>query len=139
MNSTITELMGAFLSPDVAEQILQGADGPFGFSGATDTQCHPGRWRLDAYARFRFMTGSADARWCTAFGLDVHAPEAGMFAFVLPMSDLTVTTNWVDASAMRGTGSNAVSGQGVFVPDERVVSMAQPPRLDRPTFLLHLS
>jgi alkylation response protein AidB-like acyl-CoA dehydrogenase len=80
------------------------------------------------------MTGSADARWCTAFGLDADAPEAGMFAFVVPMSDLTISSNWVDASAMRGTGSNAVTGEGVFVPDERVVSMAQRPRLDRPTF-----
>ena len=35
-----------------------------------------------------------------------------MYAFVLPMSDLTVSDNWVGASAMRGTGSNAVFGTG---------------------------
>jgi alkylation response protein AidB-like acyl-CoA dehydrogenase len=135
MNSTITELMGAFLPPDITEQVLAGADGPFGLSGAAtdmDAARVDGGWRVDA--RFRFMTGSADARWCTAFGLDGSAPEAGMFAFVMPMSDLSVTDNWIDASAMRGTGSNAVVGKGVFVPDERVVSLALPPRIDRPLF-----
>jgi alkylation response protein AidB-like acyl-CoA dehydrogenase len=135
MNSTITQLMGAFVAPDVAEQVLKGADGPFGFSGAPtdiDAVRVDGGWTVDA--RFRFMTGSADARWCTAFGLDAQAPEAGMYAFILPMTDLTVTTNWVEASAMRGTGSNAVTGDHVFVPDERVVSLVQPPQLDRPTF-----
>ena len=39
---------------------------------------------------------------------------------------------------MRGTGSNAVRGDGVFVPDERVVSLAQPPRIDRPLFRVPL-
>jgi hypothetical protein len=29
MNSTITELMGGFLAPDIAEQVLAGADRPF--------------------------------------------------------------------------------------------------------------
>jgi alkylation response protein AidB-like acyl-CoA dehydrogenase len=135
MNSTTTELMGGFLAPDVAEQVLAGADGPFGLSGSPtdiDAARVEGGWRVNA--RFRFMTGSADARWCTAVGLDAQAPDAGMFAFVMPMSDLSVTDNWADASAMRGTGSNAVTGQGVFVPDERVVSLARPPRIDRPLF-----
>jgi alkylation response protein AidB-like acyl-CoA dehydrogenase len=135
MNSTITELMGAYLAPEIAERVLAGADGPFGLSGAPtdlDAARAEGGWRIDA--RFRFMTGSADARWCTGLGLDGNAPEAGMYAFVLPMSDLTVTDNWVEASAMRRTGSNAVIGQDVFVPDERVVSLAQPPGIDRPLF-----
>ena len=116
-------------------RVLTGADGPFGVSGAPtdlDAVRTDGGWRIDA--RFRFMTGSADARWCTGLGLDGNAPEAGMYAFVMPMSDLTVTDNWVEASAMRGTGSNAVVGQGVFVPDERVVSLTQSPRIDRPLF-----
>ena len=132
MNSTMTEVMGAFLRR-MSLQVLAGADAPFGFSGAAtdiDATRVDGGWLVDA--RFRFLTGSADARWCTAFGMDAHAPDAGIFAFVLPMHELTVTSNWVDASAIRGTGSNAVTGHGVFVPDERVVSMAQPPPV-RPT------
>jgi alkylation response protein AidB-like acyl-CoA dehydrogenase len=135
MNSTTTEFLGGFLPAEVAKEVLAGADGPFGLSGApTDMEATrvDGGWRVDA--RFRFMTGSADARWCTSFGLDPDAPEAGMYAFVLPMSDLTVSDNWVEASAMRGTGSNAVGGQGVFVPSERVVSLTGPPRIDRPLF-----
>jgi hypothetical protein len=46
----------------------------------------------------------------------------------LPMRDLTVSDNWVGASATRGTGSNAVLGQGVFVPPEPVVALGRPPR-----------
>ena len=57
-----------------------------------------------------------------------------MYQFILPMRDLTVSDNWVGASAMRGTGSNAVFGQGVLVPPERVVLVGQPPRIDRPLF-----
>jgi alkylation response protein AidB-like acyl-CoA dehydrogenase len=138
MNSTMTELMGAFLAEGVAQEVLCGADGPFGFSGAStdmDAVRVDGGWQVNA--RFRFMTGSTDSRWCTAFGMDANAPDAGVYAFIMPMSDLSVTDTWIDASAMRGTGSNAVTGRGVFVPDERVVSLAQPPRIDRPLF--HLS
>ena len=61
-----------------------------------------GGWQVDA--RFRFMTGAADARWCTANGLDLDAPEAGMYAFVLPMGDLTVSDNWVGRLGDEGHG-----------------------------------
>jgi alkylation response protein AidB-like acyl-CoA dehydrogenase len=135
MNSITTQLMGARLRPDVAAQVLSGADGPFGSCGSvadmTARRVESG-WTIDA--SFRFMTGSADARWCTALGTDANAPQAGLFFFVMPMSDLHVGTDWVQATAMRGTGSSAVTGAGVFVPDERVIPIAQPPRLDRPLF-----
>jgi alkylation response protein AidB-like acyl-CoA dehydrogenase len=135
MNSTTTEFLGGYLAPEVAEEVLAGADGPFGVAGAVtdmDATRVDGGWRVDA--RVRFMTGAADARWCTASWLDPSAPEAGLYNFVLPMRELTVSDNWVGASAMRGTGSNAVFGQGVFVPPERVVTLPQPPRIDRPLF-----
>ena len=135
MNSTFTEFMGAFLAPDVAAQVLAGADGPFGVSN-TPNQIQvtrvDGGWHVDG--RFPFMTGADDARWCTALGLDANAPEAGIYTFVMPMTQLTLTETWVDATAMRGTGSNAVMASKVFVPDERVVSLALGPLIDRPLF-----
>lgn len=137
MNSIPTCLMGAFLDADVAAEVLGGADGPFGSSGSVaDLDAHRvvGGWRVDA--SIRFMTGAADARWCTALGVDADAPETGLFFFVLPLADLRVGSNWMDAAAMRGTGSSSVTGAGVFVPDERVVPFARPPRLDRPLFRL---
>ena len=36
MNSTTTEWLGGFLAPEVAEEVLAGADGPFGLSGFAD-------------------------------------------------------------------------------------------------------
>jgi alkylation response protein AidB-like acyl-CoA dehydrogenase len=66
--------------------------------------------------------------------MDADAPEAGMHAFVPRLSEVTVSGNWVGASAVRGTGSNAVTADGLLVPPERVVSLLQSPRLDRPLF-----
>src|SRR5580765_2382140 len=91
-----------------------------------------GGWTIDG--SLRFVTGSADARWCTALGTDANSPEAGLFFFVIPMSELDIGSNWVAATAMRGTGSSAVTGTGVFVPDERVIPFAQTPRVDRPLY-----
>ena len=135
MNSIPAGLMGAFLDPETAAEVLAGADGPFGSSGSVaDITAHrvEGGWTVDA--AIRFMTGAADARWCTALGVDADAPEAGLFFFVMPLSDLRVGSNWMDAAAMRGTGSSAVAGTGVLVPDRRVVPFTRPPRLDRPLF-----
>jgi alkylation response protein AidB-like acyl-CoA dehydrogenase len=105
MNSTFTEFMGAFLAPDVAAQELTGADGPFRVSNAPN-QLHvtrvDGGWQVDG--RFPFMTGAADALWCTALGLDANATEAGIYAFVMPMTRLTLTETWVDARPCAAPG-----------------------------------
>jgi alkylation response protein AidB-like acyl-CoA dehydrogenase len=135
INSITTELMGAYLPADIAADVLADADGPFGSSGSVADMTAvrvEGGWAIDA--SLRFMTGSADARWCTALGVDASSPQSGLFFFVIPMSELEVGTNWVTATAMRGTGSSAVTGTGVFVPDERVIPFSRPPRLDRPLF-----
>lgn len=43
MKSTTTEWLGGFLAPEVTEEVLSGADGPFGFKRFRDGhERHPG-------------------------------------------------------------------------------------------------
>jgi alkylation response protein AidB-like acyl-CoA dehydrogenase len=59
-----------------------------------------------------------------------NVPELG-FAFI-PMSQLTIEDTWF-AAGMKGTGSNTIVAQEVFVPDHRILPAAGLLRDDFPT------
>src|SRR5690606_26796432 len=83
-----------------------------------------------------FMTGAADATWCTVAARVVGAERspdqpADVRFLVVPVDQLEVSDNWSGATGMRGTGSHAVQADGVLVPETRVVRPDQPLIVDR--------
>ncbi|MFN0027108.1 MAG: hypothetical protein ACKV2O_07990 [Acidimicrobiales bacterium] len=139
MNSIVTGVIAAKLSEHARKPVFANVDAPYGFGGAlTYSKGRPvdGGWQLEG--DWRFMTSSADARWCTIYTLGVlRSDRPELLAMVLPMDELEVSDSWLDASSMRGSGSNAVrtpGSPGLFVPAERVVAQAQPPLVDRPLY-----
>ncbi len=134
MNSIVTGLTAAKLSEAARAPVFATLDGPYGFAGALNYSSAArveGGWSIQG--DWRFMTGSSDAGWCTVYTQDPTA-DGRVYAMVLPMDELDITDTWLGASSMRGTGSNAVSGKGIFVPDERVAAMSRRPIIDRPLF-----
>jgi alkylation response protein AidB-like acyl-CoA dehydrogenase len=135
MNSIATGLVAAKVSEQAREPVFAQLDAPYGFGAAltySKAQQVEGGFQIEG--DWRFMTGSLDARWCTVWTLDPRSERPNVLWVVLPMDQLEVTETWLDASNMRGTGSNAVRTPGLFVPAERVVEMKQPPLIDRPLY-----
>jgi alkylation response protein AidB-like acyl-CoA dehydrogenase len=135
MNSIGTGLAAAKLSEQARKPLFAQLDGPYGLAAAltySRAQQVEGGWHIEG--DWRFMTGSSDARWCTVWTLDPRSEQPNVLWMILPMDELEVTDTWLDASSMRGTGSNAVRTPGLFVPSERVVEMKQPPLIDRPLY-----
>lgn len=69
-----------------------------------------------------FVSGAHHARWL----LSPVKLDGAVATVVLPMADCCIIDNW-HALGMRGTGSNDVSADGVFVPDSHIVPMQDPP------------
>ncbi|MEV5681463.1 acyl-CoA dehydrogenase family protein [Streptomyces sp. NPDC052179] len=76
--------------------------------------------------RWGFASGSLHAQWAT-LGIpvvDVFGQQTDQGAALIPMSDLTIEDTWYVAG-MRGTGSNTLVADEVFVPSHRILSVSQ--------------
>ena len=78
--------------------------------------------------RWYSVSGSAHADWVALFFALEPAPgqQPSMGKALLPLSDVTIEKTW-DATGMRGTESETVVADKVFVPDYRVELLAGPP------------
>ena len=145
-NTAATGVAVAWMPEADRNEIFANHDAPFGLgftpADAIATPCDGGYLVKGSWP---FMTGSPDARYCTVavqvLGANGEPPEVPVVRrAVLPMSEMTVEGNWSEASAMRGTGSNAVRTDGVVVPESRVVdTTGSTPLLDRTLYRFPLS
>jgi 3-hydroxy-9,10-secoandrosta-1,3,5(10)-triene-9,17-dione monooxygenase len=74
--------------------------------------------------RWPFNTGCRSAQWDT-LAARLDDPAGGppqMLLTLVPMSELTIEDDWWP-SGLAGTGSNATSASGVFVPEHRVLPL----------------
>jgi 3-hydroxy-9,10-secoandrosta-1,3,5(10)-triene-9,17-dione monooxygenase len=74
--------------------------------------------------RWPFNSGCLDAQWVAEpaiVELEPGQPEVCMF--LMPYSELVIEDDWY-VSGLRGTGSNTVRGQDVYVPEARMLRMA---------------
>lgn len=83
-----------------------------------------GGWRLSG--RWAYISGSLHAQWAV---LGLVVPEGAPAGWELgvalvPMSELTLHDTWRMAG-MRGTGSNTLTCENVFVPDHRMMSFPE--------------
>ncbi|SDC93242.1 acyl-CoA dehydrogenase family protein [Actinokineospora iranica] len=69
--------------------------------------------------RWPFNSGCLDATYAVQPGMIENSDgPAEMAHFVIPYTELTVADDW-HVSGMAGTGSNTVTGENIFVPNER--------------------
>ncbi|GAB3615865.1 acyl-CoA dehydrogenase family protein [Okibacterium endophyticum] len=81
--------------------------------------------------RWYSVSGSAHAGWVSLFLAlpPVDGGMPGMAKALVPLSDVTIEKTW-DAAGMRGTESETVVADRLFVPDHRVDVMTGPPPAD---------
>ena len=139
LNTAATGLAAAWLPEADRREVFEQPDRPCGLSyvatAATLTAAEGGTFLLDG--SWPFMTGCADARWCTVIARLEGLHEEGAVPtrrVVVRAADLEVDLTWDAASGMRGTGSHAIRACHVVVPASRVVDPAVPPLLDRTLF-----
>jgi alkylation response protein AidB-like acyl-CoA dehydrogenase len=92
----------------------------------------PGGWRVSG--KWPWASGCYHAKWTllAADLVDGRSDFPGFGFLLVPMSELTIKDTWFTLG-MRGTGSNTVFGDDVFVPEHRVIDMMKA----QPTLDLH--
>ncbi|MFE5393068.1 acyl-CoA dehydrogenase family protein [Streptomyces sp. NPDC056568] len=124
------------LYPERAQREVWGADpharvcgvlAPNATSKAVDGgQLVSGRWG--------FASGSLHSQWAS-LGIpvvDASGRQVDQGAALIPMEELTLEDTWYVAG-MRGTGSNTLVADEVFVPDHRILSVTRAVQGDYPT------
>ena len=131
----------AFVPESVRNEVFSSTLRPFGFSGAVaagiEVSCLNGGFRLDG--TWPFMTGVLDAEWaCVTV---VMPPEEGangqppdVRRVLMPLEACEVHRSWDNATSLRGTGSHAVTANGVLVPNEATITHRAEPLVDRTAY-----
>ncbi|NEA41152.1 acyl-CoA dehydrogenase family protein [Streptomyces sp. SID11385] len=91
-----------------------------------------GGWRVTG--RWGFASGSLHAQWAN-LGIpltDGSGAQTDQGSALIPLTDLTIDDTWYVAG-MRGTGSNTLVADDVFVPEHRVLSTTRGVVGDYPT------
>ena len=141
LNSVPACLAAAYLPEAARTELFAKSDVHFGFSGIPVGRAivEDGGYRVSGH--WPLVTGCEDAKWCALAGqvMDGDTPRQvngrpDGRVFFIPTAALTITPTWQEAAAMRGTGSNAVSVQDIFVPEALAHTAAKPLLIDRPLF-----
>ncbi|MFF7654885.1 acyl-CoA dehydrogenase family protein [Streptomyces sp. NPDC007983] len=120
-------LVGLFPEAGQAEVYANGPDTRVCSVFAPSATAHrvAGGWTVSG--RWSPASGCAHAQWAMLgfprpdAAEKGHHPDDGDLGFALiPMSELRVEDTWF-TTGMRGTGSNTLSGEHLFVPDHRVL------------------
>lgn len=118
--------VGAFVAallPARAQEEIFGEDPSGGIAGSFDPSTRVERVRggLVVSGRWYYASGSSHASWALLAMMetdDQGAPRAVNFGFA-PMSELSIEDTW-HTSGMRGTASNCLVGNDLFIPSHRL-------------------
>ena len=145
-NSTPACLIAASLPVDERDELFADRDAYFGNSASMLGRAIPvpGGYRLTG--EWPVVTGSLDSKWCALGGLvmddnrprEVNGIPDGRL-FLIRTSDIEISRTWANASAMRGTASNAVRVSNIFVTEALSYSPSKPPVISRPLYRLPFS
>jgi alkylation response protein AidB-like acyl-CoA dehydrogenase len=137
-NSQLGWRVAAQLGETERCEIFRNRDVNFGNGSQNQGRAVPvdGGYRLNG--TWPVVTGVEDSEWCFLVGTLMEAGEPRTLDghpdtrnFLVPTDALEITQTWHRVSAMRGTGSNLVRAQDVFVPWEHTVGADTPFAIDR--------
>ncbi|WP_083749147.1 acyl-CoA dehydrogenase family protein [Pelomonas sp. KK5] len=102
------------------------------FSPSTQVQRVDGG--LKASGKWFWSSGCLHADWAMLGLLETDASGAvkGQYLALMPMSELSIEDTWFTAG-MKGTGSNCVVAQDVFVPEHRLLPLMPAVQSEYPT------
>jgi 3-hydroxy-9,10-secoandrosta-1,3,5(10)-triene-9,17-dione monooxygenase len=114
------------LMPERTQDEIFGADPAARAAGviAPSAQTRRVDGGLVVSGKWFWASGSLHASWGMLGVLehDAKGKTAGQFLAFVPMSELTIEYTWY-ASGMKGTGSNCLVADEVFIPDHRLISL----------------
>jgi alkylation response protein AidB-like acyl-CoA dehydrogenase len=133
-------LFGGFLDPAAAREIFADARSVIAGSGAATGTARPHADGYRVTGRWSFASGAHHATWFTA-NCVVAAPEAArqgdagpmVRSIAVPAADVEIHATW-SVTGMRGTGSDDISVENVFVPRERTFSVLDAPIAAAPIY-----
>lgn len=93
--------------------------------GAGTARRAPGGWTIDG--TWGVASGCLHAEWIALAApmLDDGGNIVNLGFFLAPVGDVTIKDTWYTVG-MRGTGSNAIAAQEIFVPEHRAVGLLGP-------------
>lgn len=145
-NSAPACLIAASLPDGERDELFADRDTNFGFSASMLGRAIPVSGGYRVTGEWPVVTGSLDSKWCALGGLvmdDNRPRELGGIPdgrlFLIRTSDIEISKTWANASAMRGTASNAVRVGNVFVPEALSYSPSKPLVINRPLYRLPFS
>jgi len=141
VNSTLAAIRSGYLAPTDRDRVMAPSDTNFAFSGVPGGRAVPVSGGFELSGTWPLVTGCADADWALLNGIvdrreapDQKRPEIRYF--LVQVGELEVQDNWQQVAGMRGTGSNGVTADRVFVPEELAQTPRAPIVLDRPLYRL---
>ena len=116
--------------PEQAQDEIYGADPDARVCGVILTPAGSAQRRPGGYVvngSWAFASGCLHSTWGAVVAplLDADGNMTNMGWLAMPMSDLSIKDTWFTVG-MRGTGSNTVVAEDVFVPDHRVLPLLGP-------------
>jgi alkylation response protein AidB-like acyl-CoA dehydrogenase len=126
MVANAARLMAQYWPESLAEEIFADPDVVVAASGNRPFTATPCAGGIVLAGTNSFVSGCHHARWL----LSPVLRDEGVATALIPMAECTIVDNW-HALGMRGTGSNDVAADGVFVPDTHVVPMQETPTRNR--------
>lgn len=118
----------AGLFPQQAQQDVFGADRDTRICGvlAPTAECRRAGGGLLVSGRWPYASGCLHSSWAV-LGLpvvDEQGQQVDQGLALIPLSELMIEDTWFVAG-MRGTGSNTIVAEDVFVPDHRILSVVR--------------
>jgi alkylation response protein AidB-like acyl-CoA dehydrogenase len=132
MIGTITGVGAAYLPADEARIIYGPADAVTGGVLAPRGRAVTVDGGARLTGRWQWGSGCQHSTWLQLGALTDDDPP-NVRQYYLPVSDVIIHDTWF-ASGLRGTGSNDLEVQDVFVPASRIISVADPAVYDGPLF-----
>lgn len=131
----------AFLSEQGVERIWSGESDPLIANSGQPGKAVEVEGGYLLTGEWRIVSGVDVADWVALFSLvsSDEVPESApeLRVCYVPRADLTVIDTW-HVAGMRGTGSNKVIAENLFVPSDLTMPFSAAPRIDRPLYRLPL-
>lgn len=142
VNSMAPCLMSALIPEAERNAMFAEPDRNFGFSAVALAEATPVEGGYSLTGSWPVVSGCDDALWCALAGRVLESGKMRMNSngrpdvrlFLVPTKDLEIVQTWQDAAAMRGTGSNQVNANEVFVSEVMACVPGSTPVIDRPMF-----
>lgn len=129
----------AFLDEASRADVFKNSALYFGHAGQNQGRATPVDGGYQLSGTWPVVTGVEDSEWTFLVGTLMEDGEPKLQDgrpdtrnFLVPTSQLDIGQTWQAVSAMRGTGSNRVKVEDVFVPHHLAIGAETPLQLDRP-------